>query len=963
MTRILLWPVVFFILLVGIPAQSQKIFFEQLTTAEGLPSDYINCIFQDSKGFLWVGTDKGACRYDGKNFLYFNTDNGLVSNFITCFDEDPKGNIWLGTMQGVYVFNGQAVHIFSLPEKNMPSVFQIFINNDSSLFIVTHERALYYFDNKKEPPVVYYQCYFIKRLSDDRFVAGMNNGVYLLEKKNRQLAFKEIHYSKEKYRESLNRSITQSLVFKNGNTILNCSVSDGQLLLQDEFVFHPPASLPSQYDIKAILTGDKELFLGTLNGLIYWSREKRQLFFNAENGLGTNYIRSLYKDRQNKIYIGTYGAGIKIWPAGYLSKYELMGKVTSIFPSGDEVFITTGKKVYRFFPAKAQLDAIRLANTDVHYTCIYTVPGGEVFLGTMNKFYVFSSMAGFSQKKEPAYPVQNVYANTGTSGFAVKGNKVFISTYGEGLYSGYRNRNYTDTLNFHLVNSTPSIIEFLLPVKNYLAALTYSNGLTLHDTAGGSIGISRQDGLLSNTVYTVFQEKENELWIGTQSGLNLFDGKRITKTFSTANGLIGSKVLCIFRDAAGRLWALSDKFMHLVNQDRLRAIRSCPVLFEENNTINRAAFSKETNILLIGLTDALYAVDMSRVHPDSLVTIPALLSVKKDTVHILQNGSRQISIRHPASNLLFRFKNPHFSITGRHDIYYKLKGFEDEWRQLDNSTGAMYQQLPAGDYELAAKTVNPDGYASQEYLMLSIEVLPPVWQRSWFIGIMAALLLGIFFYIGHIISRKKYKRKLATLQEEYRMQLERERIARELHDNVGSKLTYLINRIDDDYRELSDRSEAEKISLVARNAMRELREAIWALDKKEVLWEDLENKVRQLVNLYRGKNMLVNMDWKMNSHKHQPLNSLEALNIYRIIQESLNNAVKYSGADLVSVSVTQLNGLLLVEIADNGKGFDPAHTEAGYGLKNMKKRAEEMNAGLEIISRPENGTTVRLQVS
>lgn len=963
MNRVLLWPVVIIIFLVSIPAQSQKIFFEQLTTAEGLPSDYVNCIFRDNRGFLWVGTDKGACRYDGKNFLYFNTDNGLVSNFVTCFDEDAEGNIWIATMQGVYIFNGQSLTAFSLPGKNNQPVFQLYFNKDSTFFIVTYDGALYYYINTNESPAEYRKCHFINRLDENRFVTGLNTEMYLMEKKNRQLDFKSIFYPTGKYGESLNRANTRSLVFKKGNSILKCDIKDGLLVLQDAFNFQNKLSLPSQFDIKAILTGDGEIFLATVYGLICLDRENRPFFFNAESGLGTNYIRSLYKDRQNKLYIGTYGAGVKLWPAGYLSRYELNGKVTAVFPSGKEVLITTGKKVYSFLPADRQLTNVRLAHTDAHYTCIYSSPQGEVYLGTMNKYYVFRSQADFSGTGNPVWPVHVVYANSGTSGFAAAGSKTFISTFGEGMYVYDGFGRHFDTLHSQVVESAFPIIEFLVPIKTNIAALTYSNGLTLLDTSGSSIQISREDGLLSNTVYSVFQEKDNEIWIGTQAGLNLFDGKSIIKTFSASQGLIGTKVLCIFRDAKNRLWALSDKYLHLVNDDRLRAIRSCPVLFEEKNTINRAAYSKATNTLVIGMTDALLAIDMSRVIPDTMVTTPALFAVKKDTANILQSEINTISLSHPANKILFQFRNRYASITGTHDIYYKLGGFDDDWKPLGKSTEVIYQQLPAGTYYLMAKAINPDGYASQEFRLLSIEVLPPVWQRNWFIAIMSALLLGAFFYIGHLISRKKYKKKLSSLQEEYRLQLERERIARELHDNVGSQLTYLINKIDDDYPVLSEKAEAEKLSTVARNAMRQLRETIWALDKKEVQWDELQNKTRQLMHLYRNKDHFVHMNWKINNQRQQPLNTLEALNVYRIIQEALNNALKYSGANEVTVSVEQLNGSLCVEVADNGKGFDVQHTETGYGLKNMKKRAEEMNAGLEIISNPGDGTRVRLLFS
>jgi signal transduction histidine kinase len=215
--------------------------------------------------------------------------------------------------------------------------------------------------------------------------------------------------------------------------------------------------------------------------------------------------------------------------------------------------------------------------------------------------------------------------------------------------------------------------------------------------------------------------------------------------------------------------------------------------------------------------------------------------------------------------------------------------------------------------------------------------------------------------IGNQLSKRRYKQKLRRLEEEYRLQLERERIARELHDNVGSQLTYLINKIDDDYPGLSEKNEAEKLSSVARDAMKELRETIWALDKKEVQWGDLHDKIKQLSLRYKTEKHLVELDWEANSAA--PLNPLEALNIYRIIQEALNNAAKYSEASLVRVSMVHSDDGVCIEINDNGKGFDMQQAVKGYGLRNMNKRAEEMNACLNIETRPGAGTSVRLSLT
>jgi signal transduction histidine kinase len=200
------------------------------------------------------------------------------------------------------------------------------------------------------------------------------------------------------------------------------------------------------------------------------------------------------------------------------------------------------------------------------------------------------------------------------------------------------------------------------------------------------------------------------------------------------------------------------------------------------------------------------------------------------------------------------------------------------------------------------------------------------------------------------------------LQEEYRLQSERERIAMELHDNVGSQLTYLINKIDDDYPMLADKKEADQLSNFARGAMQELRETIWALDKKEVLLYDLDHKIMQLTELYNREKNIVRYDWNGSSTNVTSVKSLQALNIYRIIQEALNNAIKYSEAEKIYVVVEMKGRTINIKITDDGKGFDMQKIVPGYGLRNMKNRAREMNAMLDISSEAGKGAVISLSV-
>jgi signal transduction histidine kinase len=350
-------------------------------------------------------------------------------------------------------------------------------------------------------------------------------------------------------------------------------------------------------------------------------------------------------------------------------------------------------------------------------------------------------------------------------------------------------------------------------------------------------------------------------------------------------------------------------------------------------------------------------VDMKKVVPDTTIHAAQLAAMINGDSSLSLN--EKFKIRSPGK-IVFRFSSQHYPLAKESDIYYMLKGYNEDWKLLDHSLELNYPKLSSGNYELMAKTVNPDYYSSPEISLVKLEVLPPFWKRSWFIFLSSAFLLGLFFYTGRQISKKRYERKIRQLNERHKLQLERERIARELHDNVGSQLTYLINKIEDEQELPAGKQEASHLGNFARGAMRELRETIWALDKKEILPEELGNKVQQLLRLYNNNGCEIEMNWQHDNGGQTPLHSLEALNIYRIIQEAINNAIKYSKASNIKVLADFSEKNRHVSIADNGNGFDIRHTEKGYGLQNMQKRAEEMNGQLQIKTAIGRGTTIEL---
>ncbi|MBX3238459.1 MAG: hypothetical protein KIT80_06700 [Chitinophagaceae bacterium] len=955
MTAFKKWLVVAVFLLGGVATKSQRIFFEELTVAEGLPSDYVNCVFYDSRGFLWIATDKGACRYDGRQFLYLTKDNGLSSNFVYCFDEDREGNIWMGTLEGgLCKFDGsKVIPHFTAGNEEFSHILSIRFNADNSFFL-TNESQLYYSRSENEVPRKVQNCSsFFSLVSDTTFIAGDGVNIFLLTKNKNDLSLSKLP-DNDFFRISGNR-----LFKRKGKTLICFEINGTDLVYKKKFLLGQARLPVNETDIKQFFAPGNELFIATVSGLIYIDGNNNEYFLNAGHGMGVDYIRSIYKDRNGNIYLCTFGGGIRIWPGTYLKEFRVQGKITSVCPVGDTAYITTGSNFYVFNRPVNRLTAFPNLSGE-NYTAACALPSGRFCLGTMNSFYELPN-AAYLRKLTPAVKSEfEVYANSGVSGFFRDddSNKLYVATYGNGLMESVGGRFKQSFLQ----KKVPAIIEALVPVSDGFAALTYSFGVTLFSRRQGLKQITTKENLLSNTVYSVFQEKEHEIWIGTHSGLNLYDGERVVKTYTAANGLTGSKVLCIFRDPDKRFWVLSDKFLHLLENDRLRAIRSHPLLYDARNSINRAAYDAGNNLLYIGLTDALLTVDIKKIIPDTVVLQPGITGMWVDTSAITLKEGEKIVIPEKSRKITFEFHSVFRPLSKMAGLYYMLKGIDDDWQLPDESAKAVYQKLPPGNYELVVKTVNPDGYVLPETGILRLEVIPPFWKRTWFMVLFSSLLLLFFFATGQVISKKRYRRKLKRLQEEHSLQLERERIAMELHDNVGSQLTYLINKIEDDYPMLADKKEAGRLSGFARRAMQELRETIWALDKKEMMLHDLEYKIMQLIDRLSNENNRIRYHGTGGHSDRVSLKALQTLNIYRIIQEALNNALKYSEAETISVYVDTEGRMLNIKVTDDGKGFDAKEISRGYGLRNMRKRALEMNATIDVQSEREKGTVISLSV-
>lgn len=241
-----------------------------------------------------------------------------------------------------------------------------------------------------------------------------------------------------------------------------------------------------------------------------------------------------------------------------------------------------------------------------------------------------------------------------------------------------------------------------------------------------------------------------------------------------------------------------------------------------------------------------------------------------------------------------------------------------------------------------------------------------------------ALLLGLVGYLLYsqqklknqqLKQEGKLKSALAQIDTQNQLQEQRMLISRDLHDNIGAQLTFIISAIEnlklfDPIKEtLSHRYDS--IANFTKQTITELRDTIWAMNSGQISWEQLNQRISDYIQQAGISTMGIHFNFEVekNTESNQKLTSSEGIQIYRIIQEAIQNALKYAYPSEINVSVNKIENQVQVSVRDNGSGFDEATIKHGNGLYNMRKRAEELKGELDIKSSAGRGTTVTLKLN
>jgi ligand-binding sensor domain-containing protein/serine phosphatase RsbU (regulator of sigma subunit) len=778
---------------------SQQYYFRKYSVEEGLPQSSVHCLLQDSRGYIWIGTDGGGvARFDGQKFETFSKTDGLSGNVVRSLLEDSKGNIWIGTDNGLTFYNGFKFKTIGRKEGlKGTSVMKIIEGSNGTIWIATSDSGLARLTGRDSISIMNYNrddglvSNFIFDIYEDdekRLWLGMVGGVNIVEFEDESL--KKIKNINRQYIAPGSVVNVISIEPDHKGIIWLGTHGDGLFaakLSSDRKGFSiEPSTVNSKYpgmEIWDIFNNKNgELWLATNKyGIIKLRDEKIVGIFNKENGLLSNEILEILEDREGNMWFASFGKGAIMYDdEKFLSYNEKNGingsQVQDILFTDDNIlYLATEEGLLKL---KREGNSIRKLNlytaknglNDVGVNAIEQFKPGQIWIGTNNGINILNgtSLEQFSQNngldnKRINSLLADSYKNMwiGTSGglYKLSGDKLFLFNQDNGLINDEISTVFEDKKGRIWVGTFGGLVSF------------DSKTLTRHD----SVTISDFDaveGLTTLQVSSLAEDPSGNIWIGTLGG-GLFkyeNGKDSLPIAVTATkGILSSNTinsLLFISDTL--LIAGNDKGFDLLILDKNQRIKK-GIYYDNTDGFsggesNPDAIVKDNEgYIWFGTKNGLLkydpAIDFSNHYlPEVNITGIRLFFQKVDwalrglKIKKWSDLPENLILSHKDNHLTFDFTGICYHNPDDLEFSYYLENLSKEWSPFSHIREVVFSSLVPGNYTFKIKARNKFGLTgnTSEYHFV---INPPFWETPWFY--IPAFILFVFIIITIIRIRER----------------------------------------------------------------------------------------------------------------------------------------------------------------------------------------------------------------
>lgn len=980
----------------------------QWKVEQGLPQNHITCLHQSADGYLWLGTVFGLARYDGIRFTIFEKATlplmEKTDDHILGITEDSDHTLWVCAKRGLL---HQVNHQWSAYLKAEPA-----LDNTEPTGVTPARRGgvwvgvqgrIYHFTAKgRQRSYVspFPEVRSVRMLLEDkqgrvwyadryrvmRWDPATDESTMILNHNEHHGWVRYLHLDPEGHVNFGGRFGSWRMVDNKLEMIAGLNVVDGRQVTNEvQAIVHLEGN-------KAWLAEEGRLL--QIKKQASTSTPQEILGTHQHPGLGSS--ECLLQDAESNLWVGSISDGLLLLQERRFSTLQI-----STNRIDNDVWTVCEDRDKTIWIGTTH-DLFRLKNNQIRR---YTNPKGTNYTGLVfsllpdpdGSVWVGYGGIGLQHLKNDTYeavwPRPLVNRDTVLHEFNIrslyrddKGTLWFGSLDGLHKLEGgvhsliTTNRNFPK-LDIRAIHRDSNGVFWL---GSYGKGLIRMEGTEMRQ-------FTREHGLRDLEVTCIVEDKDKALWLGTGAGLTrLKDGQ--FKTLTHREGLFDNVVNCILLDDLDNFWISCNRGIYRIARKHANAVAdgtestltSTPfgesdgmLSAETNGGGQPSGWKASDGTLWFPTTKGLVRIDP--FHVQSNLKTPRVV-----IEHVIANnlirygdgmrpagtGDKQVGPLNlslaagEARVLEIRYTATSFEEPSKVRFQYQLAGHDRNWRDAGDRRITYYTNLDPGDYRFRVRACNNHGVWGDVDESLTFSLAPFFYQTWWFYSLCVCLVLGIASGVQAI--RLNIQRRILQFEKQHALERERARIAKDMHDDLGARLTHLglvseliespgFNTADPTANRLP------KVSALARDAVRSLDEIVWAVSPKKNSLDQLAGYLAQTAQDMITPSGL-SFDLRMPQNIPAiPLTTELRHNVFLVCKEAVNNAIKHSGGARIGLTLAfdQAGGRLA--ITDDGRGFHTKEAEGlGNGLANMRKRAESVNASFRLESAPQHGTRVEI---
>lgn len=993
-------------------AQSKNLIFNNINIEQGISQSTIEDIFQDSEGYIWLGTNDGLSRYNGYEFKIYNYEeyqNSISHNGITDITEDKYGNIWVNTVSGVNKINKKTEKISNYTEINgkikEDSTTEIIVTKDNNILVGTYEGLNIYNAKEDRFDIILEQkdgilsscIYSIDEDINGNIWIGTELGLNKLSKDFKVLET----YTSESEIYNIFCDDENGFVWAGSDSsgLLKIDTKTKEVTqyindIEDE------NSIPAN-QVGAIIRDIKgNLWVGTTNGLARYN-EKNDSFdvyknkVYDKNSLVYNDVRSIIEDREGVLWVGTYSgisifdteSSIKYYNAGLDDGYLLSENMVHGIYEDDEGYLWIGsrtKGVNIIDRENNTSKSINMENNNV-------IQSNSINDITGYKDFIFvATDAGVLKINKKENTIQNYNLEDGLIGENVKDIFVCDKNY---LWIGSTNGlNLLDIENDKIIDMTDyvdegSYVRYVYQGQDgsYYIGFLRDGGLGIIEPNSKETKYYKnipndKTSISSNRIRYINEDSKGNIWIGTSYGLNKYDPKtKVFKRYTTSDGIANNTIYGVLVDDNDNIWVSTNKGISQIDTKN-NTVNNLSVTdgLQGNEFNGNAAFKSKSGELFFGGINGLnafYSEDVNSINNKSKVIFDGFKVNDKDYLDI--NG---LKFDNNTENIKIKFFTPVYSSNKNISYEYELIGSNSS-KATTKENYVIYNDLLPGKYTFKVRAVDSRGDISDSETM-EFSIKYPFWMSP--IACFIYLVIAILFIINN-----KYKLKyLDRLVKSRTKELEEQMIKNEeLYNNnikiEENKNKYLVN-LSHELRtplnvisstnqlllELSkkDNIKSDKlayyIDISERNCNRllnlvnnildntKLQSKMYTLNLKEVdIIYLVEETSLTLIDYIKSKSIELIIDPEV----EEKIILCDDYEIERCIVNLVSNAAKFTpeGGN-ITITIKDLDDKVMISVLDTGVGIEEKYHKTIFDRFNQVDNDESKGGsglGLSITSK------------